>query len=78
MIEKLKRKNIEKKMLERVQLKSKILKIKELEIFKKMQYYLDKKVRQFIKETKHEESKNDNCHLLLKIRISSHTKHSKR
>ena len=53
MIEKLKRKNIERKMLERIQLKSKILKIKEIEIFKKIQYYLERKIRFFMKETEH-------------------------
>jgi hypothetical protein len=57
MIEKLKRKNIEKKMLERVQLKHKLLKIKEIEVWKKLQYYLEKRVRQFIRETEHAESK---------------------
>ncbi len=56
MIEKLKRKNIERKMLERLQLKTKLLKIKEIEIFKKIQYYIEKKMRFFLKENEHSES----------------------
>lgn len=56
MIEKVKRKNIERKMLERIQLKTKLLKIKEIEVWKKMSYYLEKRIRQFLKDTEHSES----------------------
>lgn len=44
-------------MLERVKLKAKLLKIKEFEINKKIQYYIERKIRQFIKENEHSESK---------------------
>lgn len=43
--EKLKQKNIERKMKERVDLKEKLNKIKGFEIYKKRQYYLEKKIR---------------------------------
>jgi len=38
-------------MTERLELKGKLNKIKEIEIGKKMQYYLEKKIRLFLKET---------------------------
>lgn len=49
--EKLKQKNIERKMKERVDLKEKLNKIKGFEIYKKRQYYLEKKIRQFLRIT---------------------------
>lgn len=48
--EKLKQKNIEKKMNERLELRGKLNKIKEIEVLKKLHYYLEKKIRLFIKD----------------------------
>ncbi|CAD8058334.1 unnamed protein product [Paramecium sonneborni] len=54
--EKLKQKNIEKKMNERLELRGKLNKIKEIEVLKKLHYYLEKKIRLFIKDRQHEEN----------------------
>ena len=40
-------------MKERVDLKEKLNKIKGFEIYKKRQYYLEKKIRQFLRITQH-------------------------
>ncbi|CAD8057342.1 unnamed protein product [Paramecium sonneborni] len=54
--EKLKQKNIERKMNERLELRGKLNKIKEIEVLKKLHYYLEKKIRLFIKDRQHDEN----------------------
>ncbi|CAD8145887.1 unnamed protein product [Paramecium octaurelia] len=54
--EKLKQKNIERKMQERLELKGKLNQIKQIEIGKKLQYYVERKIRLFIKDRQHEEN----------------------
>ena len=44
------KKRIEKKMNERLELRGKLNKIKEIEVLKKLHYYLEKKIRLFIKD----------------------------
>lgn len=56
MVEKVKRKNIERKMMEKIQLRNKLRKIKEIEVLKKMSYYLEKRIRHFLKINEHSES----------------------
>ena len=43
-------------MNERLELRGKLNKIKEIEVLKKLHYYLEKKIRLFIKDRQHEES----------------------
>lgn len=38
-------------MMERLELKGKLNKIKEMEIMRKLHFYLEKKIRVFIKDT---------------------------
>ena len=45
-------------MNERLELRGKLNKIKEIEVLKKLHYYLEKKIRLFIKDRQHDESNN--------------------